>query len=74
MDYRVRYEEDTMMPRGHDYVLVEEPGVTTVFFRRSMLRLNELEQARILEAAWGGYRHALAVAAHIPLQRQSQVA
>lgn len=74
MDYRVRYEEDTMMPRGHDYVLVEEPEVTTVFFRRSMLLLPELEQARILEAAWGAYRHALAATPHIPLQRQPQVA
>jgi hypothetical protein len=56
MNYQIKYGPDEDFPRQRSWVLCRQPDVTTLYLRRSMTQLGDLERARILEEAWAGYR------------------
>jgi hypothetical protein len=63
--YRIRYVEDDLL-EGRDWVMCEGFGDgVTLYLRRGMVKLPDEERARILEAAWAGFRNLQA----LPRQR-----
>lgn len=64
MRYRVRYVDDAVMPTGHDWVICEQPGETTLCLRKSMADLPLSERERILEEAWVGWAHRMSLPRH----------
>lgn len=54
MDYKVQFVADDELPEPHEWLIAKEGECVTVYILRSAL------SEEVLEAAWAGYRHAVA--------------
>lgn len=48
--HQIRFVDDTALPDGHDFVLVQAPMGTAIFYRESAVT------PRVLEESWAAYR------------------
>lgn len=48
--HQIQFVDDDALPEGHDFILVQAPAGTAIFYRASAIT------PRTLEASWAAYR------------------